>query len=525
MPHRKAFPERFKKDFPASVVVFLVALPLCLGIALASGAPAFSGIIAGVVGGIVVGYLSGSNLSVSGPAAGLTVVVADAIVSLGDFNTFLLAVCISGVFQIILGFIRAGVLANFFPSSVIKGMLASIGLILILKQLPHALGYDFDYEGDETGGNPMFRDLYYAITSIHPGALLISGLSLITMLVWDNRVARISPALRLIPGALLAVGCGVLLNLVLGAWVPDLALTTLHLVNLPTDISLANVGERLSFPSLSGFSSGKVYMVAVTIALVASIESLLSIEAADRIDPYKRVTPLNRELIAQGAGNFISGLIGGIPITAVIVRTSANIIAGAVSKLSAILHGGLLFLSVIFFPAFLNYIPLASLAAVLLIVGYKLTKPTLFKEMYAKGIPQFLPFLITVIVVLMTDLLKGIAVGSVVGLFFIALSNFHKAVSVTKDKKNYLIRLRYNVSFLNKSILRETFARIPENSYVIIDGSGAGFIDQDIIETIETFLKAAPGRNIHAELKKTKSCMNDYFREEEHYGKLRETIA
>lgn len=516
MPHEKTLTERLKKDAPASVMVFLVALPLCLGIALASGAPAFSGVLAGIIGGIIIGSFSGSHLSVSGPAAGLTVIVVDSISQLGAFDTFLLAVCISGVFQILLGFLKAGVMANFFPSSVIKGMLASIGLVLILKQLPKALGYDFDFEGDESfeeaGGHNTFTDIYYAILDMRPGAVIISLSSLSIMLLWDALVPKMSKVLRFIPGALMAVLMGIVLNQAFGAWAPALFLEASHRVDLPTGILHSGISDLIVFPNFNAWNNPRVYTVAITLAIVASIESLLSIEAGDQIDPHHRITPLNRELFAQGAGNIASGLIGGLPVTAVIVRTSANVLAGAVSKMSTILHGILLLGSILIFPRILNTIPLSSLAAILLIVGFKLTKPSLYIALFKKGIAQFLPFLVTILAILFTNLLVGIAIGLATGLIFVLRSNFRRSISVTTDKNNVLIRLKHNVSFLNKTILRDSLMKVKNGSTILIDGTNAVFIDQDIIETIETYSTAAEEKNIIVHIKRTKTSQNDYFR-------------
>lgn len=527
--------EKLKKDLPASLVVFLVALPLCLGIAVASGASPFSGIIAGIVGGIVIGSLSGSQLSVSGPAAGLTVIVADAITNLGSFELFLTAVCIAGVLQVVLGYFKAGLLANFFPSSVIKGMLAAIGIILILKQIPHALGYNFDYEGDESfgeaGGHNTFTDIYYAFLDLHPGAVILCVSALVLMLLWDKKIGKINQNLRLIPGALLAVFSGVAVNALFQKFYPQLAVTGDSLVTLPTQFREEGLSSLLTLPDFSGFANSGVYIAAVTIALIASIESLLSIEATDRLDPKHRITPLNRELKAQGVGNLVSGLLGGLPVTAVIVRSSANIVAGAASKYSAILHGVLLVVCVLLIPSILNLIPLASLAAVLLSVGYKLTTPALMRSMVKQGISQYVPFFITILAIVFTDLLKGIAIGSLVGLIFVAFSNLKKTVLITRDGNRYLIKLRYNVTFINKAVLREVLSKLPNDSYVILDGTAAGFIDHDIIETMDTFRSSAHLRNITVELKKSNNSLNDYFRESSEFkvrttnGKVRETVA
>lgn len=516
MPHQLPFKEKLKKDLPSSVMVFLVALPLCLGIALASGTPAFSGILAGIIGGIVVGSISGAQLSVSGPAAGLTVIVVDSIRQLGSFDAFLLAVCISGVLQIVLGILKAGVMANFFPSSVIKGMLASIGLVLILKQLPKALGYDFDFEGDESfeeaGGHNTFTDIYYAFLNLRPGALIISISSLITMLAWDSLVAKLGGFIRFIPGALMAVLMGILINEAFGFWSHELFLEASHRVDLPTGIIHSGITDLIIFPDFTFWNNPKIYSVAITLAIVASIESLLSIEAGDQIDPHHRITPLNRELIAQGIGNICSGFIGGLPVTAVIVRTSANVLAGAISKFSTIFHGTLLVLSIVIFPQLLNKIPLSSLAAILLIVGFKLTKPSLFVQIYKKGLTQFIPFVITILAIIFTNLLVGIGIGLASGLSFVLRSNFRRSISITIDKNNVLIRLRHNVSFLNKTLLRETLMNVKDGSSILIDGTSAVFIDQDIIETIETFAEASKEKKITVEIKRTKTSQNDYFR-------------
>jgi MFS superfamily sulfate permease-like transporter len=516
MPEELSIKEKLTKDLPASVVVFLVALPLCLGIAIASGAPVFSGIISGIVGGIIVGYLSGSSLSVSGPAAGLTVVVLDAIKTLGTFEAFLLAVCLSGIIQILLGFLKAGLLANFFPSSVIKGMLASIGLLLILKQLPHALGYDFDFEGDESfneqKGHNTFSDIYYAFQDYTSGAIVISLISFFVMLVWDKLLSKTSSFFKLIPGALMAVMSGIFINFVFSKIAPNLELGTEHLVNLPTGILRTGIHQLITFPDFSAINSPKIATVAFTIALIGSIESLLSVEAIDKLDPQHRTTPLNRELFAQGVGNIFSGLLGGIPVTAVILRSSTNLIAGAASKFSAIFHGFLFIICIVFIPQFLNSIPMASLAALLILVGYKLAAPSLFISVYKKGLNQFIPFMVCIVSILFTNLLVGIGIGMLAGLFFILISNFQRTITVVNDKNNYMIRLRYNVSFLNKSILRSQLNNIPKNSHVIIDGTNAAMIDLDILETIEIFQKSAHFKNISVEIHKSNASINKHFR-------------
>jgi MFS superfamily sulfate permease-like transporter len=505
----------FKYDIPASIVVFLVALPLCLGIALASGAPLLSGLIAGIVGGIVIGSLSGSNLSVSGPAAGLTAIVIAAIHDIGSYQAFLLAVVLAGVFQFALGVLRAGTIGHFFPASVIKGMLSAIGLILILKQIPHALGYDKDYEGDESfiqsDGENTFTEIFSAFNYISPGAVIVCVVSIIVLILWEKPFLKRHKFFQFVPGPLVAVVAGVVLNILFKSS-PVLAIQSEHLVTLPISKDFSDFLSLFSFPDFTQFGNPKIYITAVTIALVASLETLLCIEAADKLDEFKRITPLNRELRAQGAGNFLSGLIGGLPITAVIVRSSANINAGARTKLSAVLHGCMLLLSIILIPGILNLIPFSALAGILLMTGYKLTKPSLYREMFRKGWGQFLPFIVTIVAILLTNLLVGIFIGIIVGVFFVLKSNFHEAISIVKHEGNYLLRLNKDVSFLNKALLRQTFERIPEGATLIIDGGHSQFIDADIIETIEDFILNAPSRNIQVEVKKTHSSSSEFFR-------------
>ncbi|MEY3399102.1 MAG: hypothetical protein RL220_1696, partial [Bacteroidota bacterium] len=396
-----------KQDIPASFVVFFVALPLCLGIAVASGASPFSGLIAGIVGGIVAGSISNSPLGVSGPAAGLTVLVLTGIQTLGDFQAFLLAVVLAGVFQVILAIVRAGVIGYFFPSSVIKGMLAAIGIIIILKQIPHALGDDKDPEGDmnmqQPDGENTFTEIISAIQDPSAGVIIVSVISLIIIISWDKMLVKKVAALKMVPSALIAVIFGVLYEVFTPAD-SSLAIAAEHLVQVPVAGSVSEWFGFFQFPSLTYLNDPRVYQLAFTLGLVASLETLLSVEAIDKLDPKKRVTHKNRELLAQGAGNIVSGLIGGIPVTQVIVRSSANVQSGGQTKLSTILHGTLLLLCVIAIPTFLNMIPIAVLACVLLLVGYKLTKPSLFIDMYRAGWSQFVPFVITVAGVVFTDL-------------------------------------------------------------------------------------------------------------------------
>lgn len=514
---KEYFGSNLKNDIPAGLVVALVALPLCLGIALASGAPAFSGIVAGIVGGLVVGMISGSQLSVSGPAAGLAVIVLNAIESLGAFESFLLAVFLAGAIQFILGILKAGVIGHFFPSSVIKGMLAAIGLILILKQIPHALGDDQDYEGDESffqpDGQNTFTEIALAFQNIDMGALIISLSALAILIIWERPFMKKQKWTNIVPGALVAVAWGVIANAVVYAgYASDMVLTGRHMVSLPVSESFDEFVGFFTFPDFSQLGNPEIYVTAATIAIIASLETLLSLDAVDKLDPYKRIAPVNRELTAQGVGNMVSGLIGGLPITAVIVRSTANISSGGRTKVSAVFHGFLLATSVVFFPDILNMIPKAALAAVLLVVGYKLAKPSLFKDLYAKGKDQFLPFIITIVAILMTDLLIGITVGIVIGLFFVIKSNLHQAIIVTKPKDNeYLITLQKDVSFLNKAFLRRTLRDIPDGSHVIVDETESIFVDYDILETIEDYKSTAKNANISVEIKPAKVSKSPKF--------------
>ena len=507
---------QYKYDIPASIVVFLVALPLCLGIALASGAPAFGGIIAGIIGGIVIGSISGSHVSVSGPAAGLTVIVLTSIEKLQGYELFLAAVVLSGLIQITLGILRAGLIGNFFPVSVIKGMLAAIGILLILKQIPHAIGYDMDYVGDvffnQADGRNTFSEIAYALLDVQSGALLISIISLAILIAWDLPFFKKYIFFKMIPGSLVVVALGLAMNELVFKGNESLFLSDEHLVNLPVPENLGNFFQQFIIPDFSRVFSPDTLTVAFTLAIVGSLETLLSLDAADKLDPYRRISPTNQELIAQGLGNSLSGLIGGLPITAVIVRTTANVSSGARTKLSAILHGILLLGSVVFLAEWLNKIPLASLAAVLLVVGFKLAKPSLFRSILAKGYSQFLPFIITILAILFTDLLTGIIIGIVVGLFFVIRTNYHQSIFIARDGNNFLIRLQKDINFLNKAFLRKTFREIPEGSYVIIDGSRSSFIDNDIIETISDFMQSAENKEIKVELKKRKSSSNPLFR-------------
>lgn len=500
---KPAFFAHVGDDARAGLVVFLIALPLCLGIALASGAPLFAGLVSGIVGGLVVGYLSGSPLSISGPAAGLTVIVLGGIAKIGSFEGFLLAVVIAGVLQLGLGFARAGFISLYFPTAVIKGMLVAIGLTLVLKQIPHALGDDRDAEGEfeffQLDGRNTLTEIANAVGDPSFGAIVIFTVAMAIMLTWD-KLHRINRVFEFIPASLIAAISGVLMNLALARYFPQFALEQIHLVSLPVVREFSEFAGLIRLPDFTQFNNPQIYLTAFTIAIVASLETLLNIEATDKIDPHKRRTPANRELKAQGVGNIISGLLGGIPVTSVIVRSSANINAGGKTKLSSIIHGVLLLVSILFFARAMNLIPLAALAAILIIVGYKLAKPAIFKAMYQLGWTQFLPFMVTIVAVLFTDLLIGIGIGMVVGVYFILKENFKTAYFFSKEtkKENEYIRidLSEHVSFLNKASIANILDNLPENSTVEIDGTKSSFIDYDVLEVINNFGETAKLKNI-----------------------------
>jgi MFS superfamily sulfate permease-like transporter len=553
-----------KSDFASGLVVFLVALPLCLGIALASGAPLFSGIISGIVGGIVVGYLSQSHISVSGPAAGLTAIVLTAITDLGAFNVFLLAVLIAGIIQLALGFLRAGSISNYFPTNVIEGMLAGIGVIIILKQIPHAFGYDADYEGDETfkqaDGQNTFSELFNIIDFIHPGAVIITIISLIILIMWPK--VDVLKRIKLVPPALVAVIVSILLNEFFIITGNSLAISQSHLVSLPVPTTLEEFKSIIILPDFTAITNSKVWVVAFTIAVVASIETLLCIEAADRMDALKRHTNTNIELKAQGIGNVVSSLLGGLPMTSVVVRTSANNDAGAKSKMSSIIHGVLLLISVLAIPVILNKIPLATLAAVLLMVGYKLAVPNIkhfadympkevnlllislvlviigytnsvsaiaisalavitvfillycfykssisieFKKNVTRNQYIYFPFFATTLAVVFTDLLKGVALGMIISIIFVLRGNMQRAYNfrkeVYKDGDIIHIDLAQEVSFLNKAAVKTTLNSIPDNSKVIINASDTVYIAHDVLDLIKEFKKIkAKEQNIKVKL-------------------------
>ncbi|MCL9807961.1 SulP family inorganic anion transporter [Flavobacterium luminosum] len=494
-------------DFPAGLVVFLVALPLCLGIALASGAPLFSGIISGVVGGIVVGLISKSHLSVSGPAAGLTAIVLSAITTLGGFEIFLLAVFLAGVLQLISGFLKAGSISNYFPNNVIEGMLAGIGVIIFLKQIPHAVGYDEDYIGDlaflQPNGQNTFSELFSVIGNVHLGAVLITSVSLLILIGW-NKISFLKN-LKLIPAALIAVIVGVIINEIFIVTESSLAVTADHLVKLPVPKSFEEFQQILVFPDFSAIVNQEVWIVAFTIAIVASIETLLCVEAADKMDVQKRHTDTNVELKAQGIGNIISSLLGGLPMTSVVVRTSANANAGAKSKMATVIHGVLLFVSALAIPFLLNKIPLATLAAVLLLVGYKLANPKVITHFYEQGKYQFIPFIATLLGVVFTDLLKGVALGMIISVVFILKGNMKRAYDFKKEQYHeddiIHIKLAQEVSFLNKAAIKKTLQEIPENSVVRINASETVYIAHDVLDLIKDFKKVqSKDKNIKVKL-------------------------
>ncbi|KQT34234.1 SulP family inorganic anion transporter [Methylophilus sp. Leaf414] len=510
-PSRSDFFDLFKhlnRDLPASIVVFFVALPLCLGIALASGAPLFSGVIAGIVGGIVVGLASGSQQGVSGPAAGLAVIVMAAISNLGSYEVFLAAVVLAGVFQFLLGQFKAGFIAYFVPSSVITGMLTGIGLLIILKQIPHAFGYDADYEGDESfgfDGHNTFSDILQAWDLLTPGAVLIAAVSFAILLLWDTVLTKKHRVFQLLQGPIVVVLVGILFNIAfMRGWL-NFSLAEDQIVRLPVAGSLGEFTSFFTHPDFSQVAQPAVIKTALVMAIVASLETLLCVEATDKLDTLKRVTPTNRELKAQGLGNIVSGLIGGLPVTQVIVRSSANITFGAQTKISAILHGFWLLLSAITIASFLNLIPLASLATILIMVGYKLAKPSLFKQQFALGWEQFIPFIVTIIAIVFTDLLTGIGLGLVVAIFFTLHhsyrnSHYIKQTRSTKDGQEvFELVLAEEVSFFNKASILEVLESIPRNSKVVIDCTHSKAIAYDVVEFIHGYQQHAKLKNITVE--------------------------
>jgi len=496
----------FKYDVPSAVVVFLVALPLCLGIALASGAPLFSGLIAGIVGGLIVAPLSGSPLGVSGPAAGLAVIVYGAIEELGAYPTFLAAVVVAGITQMILGALRAGVIGYYFPSSVIKGMLSGIGIIIFLKQIPHAVGYDADPEGDlsfiQQDGHNTFSELKWMLEALNPTATLIAALGLAILILWERPFMKKLSFTTIIQGPLVTVVMGILIAMnttTIEGWI----LTSDHMVAIPVTEGLSGFMGQFTTPDMTAFANPAIYTIGITMAVVASLETLLCVEATDKLDPFKRVTPTNKELWAQGFGNVVSGFIGGLPITQVIVRSSANIQSGGRTKASAFIHGALLLICAYAIPKVLNMIPLAALAAILLIVGWKLAKPALFIAMWKKGQSEFIPFTVTVVGIVLTDLLTGIALGLVVAILYILWDNFKLPYKF--DIKNYKagepIRIEFSesVSFLNKASIQRTLSTLPDGASVVLDARNSLRIHPDVVEIVEEFQVNAATRDIIVE--------------------------
>ncbi|MFM1780323.1 MAG: Carbonate dehydratase [Bacteroidota bacterium] len=498
-----------KGDWKSGIAVFLVALPLCLGIALASGAPLLAGLVAGIIGGIVVSLLSGSELSVSGPAAGLTIIVANAITDLGSFPGFLVAVILAGGIQLILGLLKLGKIGGFFPSSVIRGMLVAIGIVIILKQIPHAIGDDLDFIGefefDQKDGENTFSEILKSLADIKIGALLISLIGLVILFSW-TKLGETIKWMNALPASLFVVVAGVAMNESFPFWATDwfLGNSKDHMVNLPIFASSGEIWSGLVSPDWTFISNPKVYSIAFTLAIVATLESLLSLEASDSLDPLKRISSPDRELLAQGTGNIVSGLLGGLPITSVIVRSSTNIYAGGKTRMSGFFHGILLLVAVLLLPLYLNKIPLACLASILLYTGYKLAHPKEFKKVIAEGWKQWVPFLVTVAVVVGVDLLWGIFIGTLVGLVFVVITNFSSVFSVFKNGNEVLIKFQKDVTFLHKMSLKETLRKIPEGSEVFIDISKVHFMDHDIKLIIDEFIATASERGIEADLKMKK---------------------
>ncbi|MAD97538.1 MAG: hypothetical protein CMB99_09465 [Flavobacteriaceae bacterium] len=506
-----------KNDLPASIVVFFVALPLCLGIALASGAPLFSGLIAGIVGGIIVGALSGSNIGVSGPAAGLAAIVLTAIGSLGGFENFLLAVVLGGAIQLLFGVLRAGIIGYYFPSSVIKGMLTGIGIIIFLKQIPYFFGYDVNPEGDfafqQIDGENTFSELFQAFNHISIGSTITGVIGLGILLLWSNYLVKKAKIFQLIQGPLVAVIIGII-YFIATQGNETLGIDQSQLVSVPVPDSFDSFLGQFSFPNFEMITSPEIWIVAFTIALVASLETLLCVEATDKLDPHKNVTPTNRELLAQGTGNIVSGMIGGLPITQVIVRSSANIQSGGRTKMSAIIHGFFLLISIILVPKLLNKIPLSVLASILLIVGYKLANPTLFKRIYQNGLNQFLPFIITVLGIVFLDLLKGIGLGLAVGIVIILIKSFQNSHFLhiegeDVDDGKIKMTLAEEVTFFNKGAILKELDNLPDDSYLELDVRKTKYLDHDIIEILEDFGIKAKDRNIHIKLYSEKGIIEN----------------
>jgi MFS superfamily sulfate permease-like transporter len=508
--------KHLRNDIPASIVVFFVALPLCLGIALASDAPPLSGLISGIIGGIVVGLISKSKIGVSGPAAGLAAIVASAITSLGSFELFLSAVVLSGIIQLLFGVLKMGVIGYYFPNSVIKGMLTGIGIIIILKQIPHFFGYDTEAEGAdsfvENSGENTFSAIAHIIDNITLGAFIIGVIGLVIILFWDNILSKKHGFFKIIQGSLIAVLVGTILQIIFSS-ITDLAIKGKHLVEVPVPNSISDFGEFLSFPDFSQIFSIEILTIAFTLALVASLETLLSVEATDKLDPEKNITPTNRELFAQGFGNIASGLIGGLPVTQVIVRSSANVQSNAKTKMSAILHGILLLVSVLAIPTILNHIPKSVLAAILIVVGFKLAKPSLFKKMFSLGWTQFLPFIVTVVIIVFTNLLYGIFTGLAIGFAVVLIKNYQNSVFLHKKEteNSNVVEMTFaeEISFLNKAAIQKELFSLPENSRLELDIRKTTYLDYDIVEILEDFVIQAKNKNIFVHLKSERGTVDN----------------
>ncbi|MCX7073326.1 MAG: carbonic anhydrase family protein [Methylococcales bacterium] len=497
--------QNLKCDIPAGIAIFFIAIPLSLGIALASGAPLFSGLIASIIGGIVVAPLSRSALGISGAAAGLVIMMLTDIEKFG-FTAFLCVVILAGVFQILMGLAKMGSIAHYFPSSVIKGMLSGIGIIIFLKQIPHAVGYDRDYEGDleffQSDNYSSFSELSHMMEFISPTAIFIAVVSLAILILWEQPKLKRSNFFQVLHGALITIVVGVWINEFFQIFNPDLALKESHLVNLPVSTNIGDLLQQMHSPDFSQFLNPEIYISALFLALLASVETLLSVEAVDRLDIYKRVTPPSRELIAQGIGNIVSGLLGGLPLTQVIIRSSINIQSGAKTKAAGFISGSLLLLTVVFIPEWLNKIPLASLASVLLVVGYKLTRPKTFKKMYRSGMYHFIPFIVTIFGLIFTNLVFGVLIGMSAALLSIVLENYKTAqyFRETHIGNKIIFRLSEHVSFLNKATLKQTLDQLSANSEVVIDATRSKYIDYDVFEVIRDFKKEAPLKNIQLTL-------------------------
>tara|TARA_Y100000589_G_scaffold246893_1_gene234735 strand:- start:50991 stop:52505 length:1515 start_codon:yes stop_codon:yes gene_type:complete len=496
--------KNLKNDIPAGIVVFFVAIPLCLGIALASEAPLISGLLAGIIGGVVVGFFSGSQVGVSGPAAGLIAIVINAVHDLGSFEAFLLSVFIAGIIQIIFGLFKGGIIAYFFPNAVIKGMLSAIGAIIILKEIPHAFGYDSDFLGDtnffQPDGENTFSELLKMKNYINPAAIIVSALSLIILVVWEKYIQKIHKVFQILQGPIVVVILGIVANIIFNTYDLGIAFNKNELVNIPEINNLNDFKMAMTFPDFSFITNHHMWFIALTIAIVASLETLLCVEATDKLDPLKRITPTNRELIAQGIGNIVGGLIGALPITQVIVRSSANITFGGRTKVSAITHGILIFLSLFLFPGILNMIPYSSLAAILLIVGYKLVNPALFKAILKEKNEQYVPFLVTFFGIVFTDLLIGISLGLVTGIIYLLKNNVKTEFKFETEGNSKILKLPEELTFLDKAALRKSLLTIEENSIVKIDFTKVKSLHPDINDIINDFVFSAKDKNIKVEL-------------------------